>query len=37
MKHNHRLIVAFLAGWLVSLVFPPASVLGSIGVKAKAK
>jgi hypothetical protein len=35
VKHNHKIIVAFAAGWLVAMVLPPSSVLG--GLKGKAK
>lgn len=34
MKHNHKLIMAFAAGWLLAAVLPPQTVLG--GLKSKA-
>jgi hypothetical protein len=34
VKHNHKVIVAFLAGWLVAAFLPPTTVLS--GLKGKA-
>jgi hypothetical protein len=30
LKHNHKLVVAFAAGWLLAIFLPPQTVLGGL-------